>query len=403
MSVDILEAIADPALFKPWFRTSSWDTWTAFLCALFGLPMNAEQLELYKQCTGRTVAPTSPAREGWLVCGRRAGKSFVLALTAVYLATFRDYTKYLAPGERGTLLILAADRKQSRVIFRFLSALLKEVPMLARLVENERAESFDLNSASPLKSAPAHIELLAVYTFVAVLADELALAIRASPNPDTEVLAAIRPGMATIPNAMLLCASNPYARSGALYDAHQKFFGKDRPILVWQAARGYEPRRAAIFHRRGDGERSGEYSSKYSADFATTSSSYHREAVQSASMSDTRATAIADMRWRAWPSPYASVIARAEDYRRLLEGAGLLRPADCRRVLRDAEAIPHHDRDRRCLRRRMAAREVSGTRHPIRSEQEIEERSLSRPFADDQFAADPHTRPRQDGAPVHRA
>ena len=35
---------------------------------------------------------------------------------------------------------------------------------------------------------------------------------------------------------MLLCASSPYARKGALWDAHRKHFGKDGdPVLVWQA------------------------------------------------------------------------------------------------------------------------------------------------------------------------
>jgi hypothetical protein len=49
------------------------------------------------------------------------------------------------------------------------------------------------------------------------------------------VLNALRPGMATIPNAMLLCASSPYARRGALWDAYRKHHGKDDPILVWKA------------------------------------------------------------------------------------------------------------------------------------------------------------------------
>jgi hypothetical protein len=38
--------------------------------------------------------------------------------------------------------------------------------------------------------------------------------------------------MATIPNAMLLCGSSPYARRGALYDTHQKHHGKDGPVVV---------------------------------------------------------------------------------------------------------------------------------------------------------------------------
>ena len=80
MTTSILDAIDDPQLFAPWFKSGTWDTWRAWLACLFGLPMTAEQLELFRQCTGRSVAPTAPAREGWLVCGRRAGKSFILAL-----------------------------------------------------------------------------------------------------------------------------------------------------------------------------------------------------------------------------------------------------------------------------------------------------------------------------------
>ena len=43
--------------------------------------------------------------------------------------------------------------------------------------------------------------------------------------------------MATIADAMLLCASSPHARKGALWSAYAKHFGKENdPILVWQAA-----------------------------------------------------------------------------------------------------------------------------------------------------------------------
>lgn len=42
--------------------------------------------------------------------------------------------------------------------------------------------------------------------------------------------------MATIPGAVLIAASSPYARRGELWRAHRSHFGKDGdPILVWQA------------------------------------------------------------------------------------------------------------------------------------------------------------------------
>lgn len=236
--ISIIDAIADPNLFAPWFKNDkTWQAWFAFLAALFALPMTREQLTLYRQCTGRDDPPTQPSSEAWLVCGRRAGKSFILALCAVFLACFHDYRQYLAPGERGTVLVIAADRKQARVILRYVRALLRNVPMLARLIEREAVESFDLTNRITLEVATASYRSVRGYAIVAALCDELAFwRDETSTSPDVEVLAAIRPGMASIPNAMLLCASSPYARRGALWTAHRKHFGKEGdPVLVWQA------------------------------------------------------------------------------------------------------------------------------------------------------------------------
>jgi hypothetical protein len=75
------------------------------------------------------------------------------------------------------------------------------------------------------------------YTIVAALCDELAFwPSEDAADPDYAVLDALRPGMGTIPNAMLLCASSPYAQRGALYDAFRRYHGRDdAPILVWRA------------------------------------------------------------------------------------------------------------------------------------------------------------------------
>ena len=235
----ILDAIRDENLFASWFKDgATWSAWLAFLAALFALPMTDEQMATYRQCTGRGQPPRSPVREAWLVCGRRAGKSFVLALIAVYLACFYDYRKYLAPGERGTVLVIAADRKQARVIMRYVRGFLTGVPMLALMIERELSETFDLGNGVTIEVASASFRSTRGYTIVAALLDELAFwgTEDDSANPDGEVIAAIRPGMATIPNAMLLCASSPYARRGALWDAHRRHYGKDGDdVLVWQA------------------------------------------------------------------------------------------------------------------------------------------------------------------------
>jgi hypothetical protein len=72
-----------------------------------------------------------------------------------------------------------------------------------------------------------------------VIADEVAFWPSQGANPDDEVLSAIRPAMATIPDGKLLCISTGYAQVGALYDAHKQHYGKDDDdVLVWQADTG---------------------------------------------------------------------------------------------------------------------------------------------------------------------
>jgi hypothetical protein len=234
----ILDATRDKHLFAPWFKDrATWAAWFAFLAAIFGLPLTVDQLAIYRQCTGRNEPPSSPASEGWLICGRRAGKSFILALVAVFLATFHDYRQYLAPGEKATVIIVATDRKQARVITRYIRALLTNIPMLAHLIERETAESFDLTNNVTIEVGTASFKSVRGYTIVAALLDELAFwPTDDAAEPDFEIIAALKPGMANIPNAMLLCASSPYARRGALWTAHKQHFGKDSdPTLVWQA------------------------------------------------------------------------------------------------------------------------------------------------------------------------
>ena len=147
--MNILQATVDAHLFARLFRhRDTWQSWFAFLAAVFSLPMTPDQLDLYRRCTGRTEqSRIASSNEAWIVCGRRAGKSFVLALIAVFLACFKSYGEYLAPGERGTVLIIATDRRQARTIVRYIRALLNEVAMLATLIERETAE--------PLTSATA--------------------------------------------------------------------------------------------------------------------------------------------------------------------------------------------------------------------------------------------------------
>jgi hypothetical protein len=135
-------------------------------------------------------------------------------------------------------MVIACDRRQARVILRYIRGLLNGVPALKRLIERETAESFDLSGNVTIEVATTNFRTTRGYTLAAALCDEMAFwrSDDSFANPDAEILAALRPAMATIPGAMLLCASSPYARRGALWDAFRRYHGNnDAPALVWKA------------------------------------------------------------------------------------------------------------------------------------------------------------------------
>jgi len=237
-AADILAALDDADLFAPHFKGESWVAWRAFLKALFGLPLSEPEAVIYRACTARTEPPLAAFTEAALIVGRRGGKSRVLALIAVFLATMRDYEPYLAPGEVATVGILAANRSQARSIFRYVSGLLKAVPLLAPMIKDDSNEAIELTNRVVIEISTASFRTARGYSFAAVLADEVAFwrSEESSANPDTEIMRALRPGLASIPGAMLLLASSPYAKKGELYNAYRRHHGKDAArVLVWKA------------------------------------------------------------------------------------------------------------------------------------------------------------------------
>jgi len=238
LPISIIQAISDPNLFKPLFKDlKTWASWVVFLKALFALPMDEAELDLYRQCTGRTLPPERPFVEAWVPCGRRSGKTFTAALIAVFLACFRDYTPFLSAGERGVVCVIASDRAQAGVLFRYIKGFLAAVPMLKAMVENEKNESIDLNNRITVSVMTCSYKAVRGFTVVAALLDEAAhWRDDSGRNPASEVVRALRPAMGTIPGAPMIAISSPYARSGILFDNFNRHHGKDdSDVLCWKA------------------------------------------------------------------------------------------------------------------------------------------------------------------------
>ena len=70
-------------------------------------------------------------------------------------------------------------------------------------------------------------------TYIAIIADESAYWMTEnSTNPDSEILNAVRPGLATTGGPLFLLSS-PYARRGELWNLYDRYYGKaDDPLIL---------------------------------------------------------------------------------------------------------------------------------------------------------------------------
>ena len=159
-----------------------------------------------------------------------------MALLAVWAACFEDRRRHCAQGEVPTVAVIAADRQQARIVHRYISGLLRSSKMLERMVVNETATRIELGNACAIEIFAASSVSVRGYTLCAVIADEIAFWSIDGADPDQEILAALRPGLATIPGSLLVAASSPHARRGELWRHYREHFGKDGSrCLVWRA------------------------------------------------------------------------------------------------------------------------------------------------------------------------
>jgi len=236
VTLSIIDLMTDSDLFGGQFSGDSWKAWRTLLSGFYGLPLEEDELETFKALTGREKAPEGAHNELWLAIGRRGGKSQQAALLSIYEAVFIDHAQRLSPGEVATVLVLASDRKQSRVVFRYITGLLHSNPMLESLIEREDKESIELSNRSVIEIGTASFRTTRGYTLAAVIADEIAFwRTEDSANPDAEIIAALRPALATL-GGKLIALSSPYSRRGELWRMYQRYHGQDDPsILVAKA------------------------------------------------------------------------------------------------------------------------------------------------------------------------
>ncbi|QKK02740.1 MAG: hypothetical protein HND55_08825 [Pseudomonadota bacterium] len=232
--MNIRDAMTNPDLFGDLFAGDSWHAWRALLAGFYGLSLTDAEREPFQAVTGRERPPDKPSDELWMAIGRRGGKSHIAALLAVFEACFRDHSENLSPGEVATVFVVAADRRQARVVMRYVEGLIDGNPMLARMVTKRTTESVELSNRTVIEVGTCSIRALRGYTLAAAILDEIAFWYSDGAKPDREVVASIRPALATL-GGPLIALSSPYARRGMLWDQYRRYYGKTGRVLVAKA------------------------------------------------------------------------------------------------------------------------------------------------------------------------
>ena len=236
--MDIIQFRHDPELLGrlPHMRTPetqrAWDCW---LRALYGLPIEDEaDLDLFRVCTGRQTPHVGGYPEGAAITGRQSGKT----QCAADVVTFTAATAPADGSADGTYAVLVAQdmRGSMRAAFQYIRQAFERVPMLARMVAAQTAETITLTNGVTIAVYPCRPSAVRGIRALVAVADELAFYRTSDGNPvDTEMLRALRPALATT-GGKLIVQSSPYGQTGALWELHRRAFGNESSTtLVWQA------------------------------------------------------------------------------------------------------------------------------------------------------------------------
>src|SRR4029450_3663054 len=104
--------------------------------------------------------------------------------------------------------------------------------MLKRLVRRETADTIELGNGINIEVTTNDQRRVRGRTVVAAIFDEIAhWRSENTQNPDKEVYRAVKPAMASMPGALLIGISSPYARRGLLWEQHEAQCGKAASAL----------------------------------------------------------------------------------------------------------------------------------------------------------------------------
>lgn len=232
--MNIIQACKDERLFRPYFGKEypTFSTWRWVMRAIYGLPITSEKgREFIREVTGRDPDKLNP--DGYsqtvVLTGRRSGKSKSIAAVGAFEAALAGNEAKLSPGEIGMVAVISPTKHQSNIVKTYIQGIFNSSAVLRAEVKNETATGLELRNGITIGILAGDWKTVRGFTLLAAIVDELAffgLDEQSKVKSDAELIAALRPGLATT-GGKLIGISSVYGKRGWGYDQWKRHFGND--------------------------------------------------------------------------------------------------------------------------------------------------------------------------------
>jgi hypothetical protein len=236
--------VFDPNLLGGPFAAPTFAAHRALVAGTWGGPMSVAERALWDQMAGGRAPLAKPPSLIVIVKSRRIAMTQLIGGGIAPALALNDWPHQ--PGEAPQFLYLASDRQQAGIAFGRADGALHASPLPAAEVVNVTADRIELRNGNVLRVGTADNAAVRGVTLIGAAIDE---ACYVSGLP--ELLAALRPALATTGGPLILF-STPRGAHGPVYDLFRKHFGGSDPdVLVIRAhVRDFNPTISEAFIQR---------------------------------------------------------------------------------------------------------------------------------------------------------
>lgn len=194
---------------------------------IYGLPLNDEQLKIYRKITKnrKEFEAGIEKEEAVLVLGARSGKSLIASIIALFEGTRKKWAKYLRPGEAGYIEVISTRQKQSeQIIGANCLRLMENSYNLKGYIKDSTQSELTLRNNIKILSLPCNTTSGRGLPIICLIMDEIGHFFVEGKRADETIFNALNPRRAQFPGSKLILLSTPAAKQGLLWNFYDQGF-----------------------------------------------------------------------------------------------------------------------------------------------------------------------------------